>query len=43
MRGDDGDGGTKVVYAVPGVPAEMVEMITKQVLPDILERAGERA
>ena len=39
----DGAGGTKVVYAVPGVPYEMTEMITKQVLPDILERAGERA
>ncbi|MDQ1431271.1 MAG: nicotinamide-nucleotide amidase, partial [Actinomycetota bacterium] len=39
----DRAGGTKVVYAVPGVPYEMTEMITKHVLPDLLERAGERA
>jgi nicotinamide-nucleotide amidase len=37
------DGTTKVVYAVPGVPYEMVEMVTKHVLPDLLERSGERA
>src|SRR5262245_6356738 len=37
------DGVTKVVYAVPGVPYEMTEMVTKSVLPDILERSGERA
>ena len=37
------DGVTKVVYAVPGVPYEMTEMITKYVLPDLLERSGERA
>ncbi len=30
----------KVVYAVPGVPYEMQEMITNQVLPDLLARAG---
>src|SRR5262249_35923768 len=36
-------GGNKVVYAVPGVPYEMTEMITKHVLPDLLERSGERA
>jgi nicotinamide-nucleotide amidase len=36
-------GSTKVVYAVPGVPYEMTEMITKHVLPDLLERSGERA
>ena len=35
--------GDKVVYAVPGVPYEMTEMITKFVLPDLLERSGERA
>jgi nicotinamide-nucleotide amidase len=39
----DVDGVTKVVYAVPGVPYEMTEMVTKSVLPDILERSGERA
>ena len=33
-----GDG--KVVYAVPGVPYEMQEMITAQVLPDLLARSG---
>ncbi len=37
------DGVTKVVYAVPGVPYEMVQMVTDFVLPDLLERAGERA
>ncbi len=30
----------KVVYAVPGVPYEMQEMITAQVLPDLLARSG---
>jgi nicotinamide-nucleotide amidase len=33
----------KVVYAVPGVPYEMQKMINEQVLPDLLERSGERA
>ena len=33
-----GDG--KIVYAVPGVPYEMQEMITAQVLPDLLARSG---
>jgi nicotinamide-nucleotide amidase len=33
----------KVVYAVPGVPYEMQLMITDQVLPDLLARAGESA
>ena len=37
------DGATKVVYAVPGVPYEMVQMVTDFVLPDLLERAGERS
>jgi nicotinamide-nucleotide amidase len=37
------DGETKVVYAVPGVPYEMVDMVTRRVLPDLLERSGERA
>jgi nicotinamide-nucleotide amidase len=39
----DVDGVTKVVYAVPGVPYEMTEMVNQHVLPDLLERAGERA
>ncbi len=33
-------GAGKVVYAVPGVPYEMQEMITAQVLPDLLARSG---
>jgi nicotinamide-nucleotide amidase len=37
------DGVTKVVYAVPGVPYEMTDMVTQHVLPDLLERSGERA
>jgi nicotinamide-nucleotide amidase len=39
----DVDGRTKVVYAVPGVPYEMTEMVTRHVLPDLLQRSGERA
>jgi nicotinamide-nucleotide amidase len=35
--------GGKVVYAVPGVPYEMTEMVTQHVLPDLLERSGQRA
>jgi nicotinamide-nucleotide amidase len=30
-----------VVYAVPGVPAEMEDMVARAVLPDLLRRAGE--
>jgi nicotinamide-nucleotide amidase len=33
----------KAVYAVPGVPYEMQQMVTDHVLPDVLERSGERA
>ncbi len=36
------DGRKKVVYAVPGVPYEMQQMVTDHVLPDLLERSGER-
>ena len=32
-----------MVYAVPGVPYEMQQMITDHVLPDLLERSGEQA
>jgi nicotinamide-nucleotide amidase len=39
----DAAGAKKVVYAVPGVPYEMTEMVTTSVLPDLLERAGQRA
>jgi nicotinamide-nucleotide amidase len=35
--------GTKVVYAVPGVPYEMQAMVRDSVLPDLLERGGERS
>ncbi|CAN5428346.1 competence/damage-inducible protein A [soil metagenome] len=35
------DGAQKVVYAVPGVPHEMKEMVERAVLPDLLMRAGE--
>jgi len=34
-------GGGKVVYAVPGVPHEMEEMLERAVLPDLQRRAGE--
>ena len=35
---EHGDG---VIYAVPGVPAEMEDMMARAVLPDLLRRAGE--
>jgi len=35
--------GDKVVYAVPGVPHEMEDMVERAVLPDLVARAGERA
>jgi nicotinamide-nucleotide amidase len=35
--------GDKVVYAVPGVPHEMREMLERAVLPDLAARAGERS
>lgn len=35
--------GHKVIYAVPGVPYEMRRMMTEAVVPDLLERAGERS
>ena len=37
------DGMAKVVYAVPGVPHEMKDMIHRAIIPDLLERSGERA
>lgn len=33
--------GNKVMYAVPGVPYEMVEMFERAILPDLLSRSGE--
>lgn len=35
--------GDKVIYAVPGVPAEMREMVTSTVVPDLQRRSGEQA
>jgi nicotinamide-nucleotide amidase len=35
--------GQKVVYAVPGVPYEMHDMVGRAVLPDLLARSGETA
>jgi len=35
--------GDKVVYAVPGVPHEMQDMVERAVLPDLVARAGQRA
>jgi len=35
--------GHKVVYAVPGVPYEMQEMVRAQVIPDLLRRSGTAA
>jgi nicotinamide-nucleotide amidase len=32
--------GGKVVYAVPGVPHEMHEMMTRAILPDLVRRSG---
>jgi nicotinamide-nucleotide amidase len=34
--------GDKVIYAVPGVPYEMQEMLQRSVLPDLAARAGQR-
>lgn len=33
----------RVIYAVPGVPYEMQRMVNEHVIPDLLERTGERA
>ena len=35
--------GDKVVYAVPGVPHEMEDMVERAVVPDLVARSGERA
>jgi nicotinamide-nucleotide amidase len=37
------EGAERVVYAVPGVPHEMEEMISRAVIPDLRRRSGERA
>lgn len=36
-----GPWGNKVIYAVPGVPHEMRDMLQRAVIPDLLERGGE--
>ncbi len=38
-----GPAGEKVIYAVPGVPAEMREMVDGAVVADLVRRSGERA
>ncbi len=38
--GPDGGPVSKVIYAVPGVPWEMQEMVAGTVLPDLQQRAG---
>ncbi len=35
--------GHKVVYAIPGVPHEMMEMMERAILPDLKDRSGEQA
>lgn len=35
--------GDKVIYAVPGVPHEMHDMLSRAVLPDLLKRSGEQS
>jgi len=35
--------GAKVVYAVPGVPHEMEDMLERAVVPDLVRRSGETA
>ena len=37
------DGRQRVVYAVPGVPYEMQQMVRDHVLPDLLARSGEQS
>jgi nicotinamide-nucleotide amidase len=38
-----GPNGERVVYAVPGVPYEMEEMMDRAVVPDLQERSGDRS
>jgi nicotinamide-nucleotide amidase len=35
--------GAKVIYAVPGIPHEMREMVDRAVIPDLVARTGSRA
>ena len=38
-----GAAGDKVLYAIPGVPSEMREMLGRAVIPDLQRRSGSRA
>ena len=42
-EGPDGEAIEKVVYALPGVPHEMVDMLDRAVLPDLRSRQGSAA
>lgn len=42
-EGSDGEPCQKVIYAVPGVPYEMKEMLERAILPDLRRRAGDLA
>lgn len=35
--------GNKVIYAVPGVPHEMHDMLVRAILPDLLQRSGSQS
>lgn len=35
--------GDQVIYAVPGVPYEMKTMVNETIIPDLIERSGEKA
>ncbi len=39
-KGPDGEAVVKVVYALPGVPYEMIDMLERVVLPDLRARQG---
>ncbi len=41
--GEGSGSGGKVIYAVPGVPTEMAEMVRRAVVPDLRRRVGEGA
>jgi len=41
--GPDGEPVEKVIYAVPGVPYEMQEIVSRAILPDLIARSGEPA
>jgi nicotinamide-nucleotide amidase len=43
VAGPDGEPVEKVVYAVPGVPYEMTEMVERSILPDLRLRSGQPA